>query len=141
MDELWLIGRILFCALFIASGAGMLIDLEGSTRYAAERGVGPTKAGVIATAIAFIVGGVSVLFGIWGDLGALLLIVTLLPVTFLMHKFWAERDPAARANQMALFMKNIALIGACVVLFSFFARDTFGFGLPYTITDGAFNFR
>ncbi len=141
MDELWLIGRILFASLFIASGVGQLIDLEGSTRYAADKGVGPARPGVIVSGVAFIVGGVSVLFGIWGDLGALLLIITLLPVTFLMHKFWAERDPAARTNELSLFMKNIALIGACVVLFSFFARDTFGFGLPYTITDGAFSFR
>ncbi len=40
-----------------------------------------------------------------------------------------------------MFMKNIALIGGCVLLFSWFARDTFGFGLPYTMTDGAFSFR
>jgi putative oxidoreductase len=141
MDELWLIGRILFCGLFIGSGIGQLVDLEGSTRYASAKGVGPARPGVIASGIAFIVGGVSVLFGIWGDLGALLLIVTLIPVTFLMHQFWAERDPDAKQTEMAMFMKNIALIGGCVLLFSFFARDTFGFGLPFTMTDGAFSFR
>jgi uncharacterized membrane protein YphA (DoxX/SURF4 family) len=141
MDELWLIGRILFCSLFIGSGIGQLVDLEGSTRYAAAKGIGPARPGVIASGVAFIVGGVSVLLGIWGDLGALLLIITLLPVTFLMHQFWAERDPVAKQNELSLFMKNIALIGGCVVLFSWFARDTFGFGLPYTMTDGAFSFR
>ena len=83
MDELWLIGRILFCALFIASGIGQLVDLEGSTRYATAKGIGPARTGVIASAVAFIVGGVSVLFGIWGDLGALLLVITLIPLTFL----------------------------------------------------------
>lgn len=141
MDELWLIGRILFCALFIASGIGQLVDLEGSTRYATAKGIGPARTGVIASAVAFIVGGVSVLFGIWGDLGALLLVITLIPLTFLMHQFWAERDPIAKQTELSMFMKNIALIGGCVLLFSWFARDTFGFGLPYTITDGAFSFR
>ena len=141
MDELWLIGRILFCALFIASGIGQLVDLEGSTRYATAKGIGPARTGVIASAAAFIVGGVSVLFGIWGDLGALLLVITLIPLTFLMHQFWAERDPIAKQTELSMFMKNIALIGGCVLLFSWFARDTFGFGLPYTITDGAFSFR
>lgn len=141
MDELWLIGRILFCALFIASGVGQLVDLEGSTTYATAKGVGPARPGVIASGVAFIVGGVSVLFGIWGDLGALVLIATLIPVTFLMHQFWAERDPTARRTELSLFMKNIALIGGCVLLFSWFARDTFGLGLPYTLTDGAFDFR
>jgi uncharacterized membrane protein YphA (DoxX/SURF4 family) len=143
MDELWLIGRLLFCALFIGSGVGQLVDLEGSTRYATDKGIDPSLArpGAIASAIAFIVGGVSVLFGIWGDLGALLLIVTLLPLTFVMHQFWAQRDPVAKQTELSMFMKNIALIGGCVLLFSWYARDTFGFGLPYTITDGAFSFR
>ncbi|MGB0112151.1 MAG: DoxX family protein [Ilumatobacteraceae bacterium] len=141
MDELWLIGRILFSVLFIGSGIGQLADIEGSTQYAASKGIEPAKPGVIATGVAFLVGGISILFGIWGDLGALLLMLTLLPVTFLMHRFWAERDPATRQMQMSQFMKNIALLGALAILFSIFARDTFGFGLPYTITDGAFNFR
>lgn len=141
MDELWLIGRILFCALFIASGIGQLVDLEGSTRYATAKGIGPARTGVIASAVALIIGGVSVLFGIWGDLGALLLVITLIPLTFLMHQFWAERDPISKQTELSMFMKNIALIGGCVLLFSWFARDTFGFGLPYTITDGAFSFR
>jgi putative oxidoreductase len=142
MDELWLIGRILYCALFIGAGIGQLVDLEGSTRYAEARGIGSaSRAGVITSGLAFIVGGVSVLFGIWGDLGALLLIITLIPLTFLMHRFWSDRDPAERQEQFAMFMKNIALIGGAVLIFSWFARDTFGFGLPYTITDGAFNLR
>jgi hypothetical protein len=32
-------------------------------------------------------------------------------------------------------------VGGVSVLLSWFARDTFGFGLPYTMTDGAFSFR
>ena len=136
-----MIGRILSCAPFIALGIGRLVDLEGSTRHTASKGIGPARPGVIASGVAFVVGGVSVLFGIWGDLGALLLMITLIPLTFLVHQFWAERDPNAKQMELAMFMKNIALIGGCVLLFSFFARDKFGFGLPYTITDGAFSFR
>jgi putative oxidoreductase len=68
MDELWLIGRILYCALFVSAGIGQLVDLQGSTRYAEARGVGSAaRAGVIASGVAFILGGVSILFGIWGD--------------------------------------------------------------------------
>jgi putative oxidoreductase len=142
MDELWLIGRILYAGVFIVAGISHLVDVEGSTELAESRLDGPAaRIGVIASAVAYIVGGISVLFGIWGDLGALVLIVTLIPLTFVSYTFWAERDPARRRMQQALFMKNIALIGGAVLLFSWFARDTFGFGLPYTVTDGAFNFR
>lgn len=142
MDELWLLGRILYCSLFVGAGIGQLVDLDGSTRYAKSRGIeSGARAGVVASALAFILGGISIVFGIWGDLGALLLIVTLIPLTFLMHKFWAERDPLDRQTQLSMFMKNIALLGGAVLLFAWFARDTFGFGLPYTMTDGAFNLR
>lgn len=141
MDELWLIGRLLFGLTFVASGVGHFVDLDASTAYAQAKGIGPARQGVIASGAAYIVGGVSVILGLWGDLGALVLIVTLLPVTFLMHKFWAERDPAMRRAEQSTFLKNIALIGGAVVLFSFFARDTFGLGLPYTLTDGVFSFR
>jgi putative oxidoreductase len=143
MDELWLLARILFGALFVGQGVAQLADLKTSVQYAGSRGVaqGPAQNGVVASGVAFVIGGVSVIFGVWGDLGALLLIITLVPVTYLMHKFWAERDPGAKQTQLAMFTKNIALIGGAVLLFSFFARDTFGFGLPYTITDGAFSFR
>jgi len=141
MDELWLIGRILYCSVFIGAGIGQLVDLDGSVRSATAKGIGPARAGVVVSGVAFIVGGLSIVFGIWGDLGALLLIITLIPLTFLMHRFWAERDPDARQTELSMFMKNISLIGGAVLLFAWFARDTFGFGLPYTITDGAFSFR
>ena len=141
MDELWLLGRILFGALFVSASIGFFVDLPGSTQYAEKRGMPQAKNAVILAGIAYLLGGASVILGIWGDLGALLLIVTLIPVTFLMHKFWAERDLEAKQIQLSMFMKNIALIGGAVLLFSFFARDTFGFGLPYTITDGVFSFR
>lgn len=141
MDELWLIGRILFGLLFVGSGIGQIADMPSSLQYASRKGYANATVGVVFSGVGFAVGGMSVILGVWGDLGALLLMVTLLPVTFLMHRFWAERDPVARQTEMAMFMKNVALLGGAALLFSFFARDTFGFGLPYTITDGAFSFR
>jgi putative oxidoreductase len=142
MDELWLIGRVLFAGVFIWSGASHLIDLDGAMRTAASRVEAPAaRLLVIGSALAYTVGGSSILLGIWGDAGALLLIVTLIPLTFVGYPFWSERDAAIRRMQQALFLKNIALVGGAVLLFSFFARATVGPGLPYTITDGAFSFR
>jgi uncharacterized membrane protein YphA (DoxX/SURF4 family) len=139
MDELWLVGRILFGLLFIAAGARHLADFDGSVKYAESKNVPAPPAGVVASGLAFLVGGFSVILGVWGDLGALILIVTLIPLTFLVHQFWRETDAQARENEMLHFMKDIAILGGAVLLFSLFARDTFGAGLPYTITDGLFN--
>ena len=140
MDELWLIGRILFGALFIGSGIGHLADFTGSVDYAESKNAPAAPAAVVAMGLAFLTGGASVVLGFWGDLGALLLIVALIPITFVAHQFWRETDSAARQIEMASFMKNIALIGGAVLLFQAFARDSLGRGLPYTMTEGIFSF-
>ena len=68
--------------------------------------------GVMAVA-----GALSVILGIWADLGALLLIAFLLPVAFFMHGFWRETDEQMKSNKMAHFMKNMAMAGGALVLF------------------------
>jgi uncharacterized membrane protein YphA (DoxX/SURF4 family) len=136
-----LVGRILFAGVFVWAGISHLVDLDGAAEVAESRLPEPTaRVLTIGSSIAYIVGGLSIVFGIWGDLGALLLIVTLIPLTFVAYTFWAERDPVRRRMEQALFLKNIALIGAAALLFAWFATDTAGQGLPYTITDGAFSF-
>jgi hypothetical protein len=63
-----------------------------------------------------VAGGLSVALGAWADLGALLILAFLLPVAFFMHAFWKETDEQAKANQMAHFMKNMAMAGAALVI-------------------------
>jgi uncharacterized membrane protein YphA (DoxX/SURF4 family) len=39
------------------------------------------------------------------------IVLFLLPVTLIMHAFWADHDPAKRQVDMINFTKNIALLG------------------------------
>ena len=68
-------------------------------------------AGIVA-----LVGGVSILLGYRARFGALLLLVFLVPVTLVMHKFWGIADPQVAMMQKAHFMKNTSLIGACLLI-------------------------
>ena len=52
-------------------------------------------------------------------LGALLLVLFLLPVTVMMHDFWKAVDPEAKQTEMISFNKNLALIGGALILFYF----------------------
>ena len=61
-----------------------------------------------------LLGGLSVLLGVRARIGALLLVVFLVPVTLMMHRFWAETDPMMMRMQQAHFMKNIAMLGAAL---------------------------
>ena len=62
-------------------------------------------------------GGLSVLLGVQPRWGALLIALFLVPAAFTVHKFWGIADPMMAANQAAHFWKNIALTGACLMVY------------------------
>lgn len=121
MDVLILIGRILFAYLFLVSAVNHFTQTEGMTAYAQSRGVPAPRYGVLASGAVFLVGGLSVLLGIWADLGALLLFLVLAVTAVVMHPFWRESGEQSRQQEMIQFNKDIALAGAALALFGFFA--------------------
>ncbi|MEU0542029.1 DoxX family protein [Nocardia sp. NPDC003693] len=137
VDVLVLIGRILFAALFLGSAMGHLTKADAMAQYAQFRGVPSPKLAVIGSGVLLLVGGLSVLFGVWADLGALLLVIFLLPTAFLMHPFWKETDPEAKQTEMISFNKDVALAGAALMLFAFFSAA--GHCLGLTLTGPLFN--
>jgi len=90
--------------------------LSAMTGYAGSKGVPSPRLAVIVTGLMLLLGGASVATGYQPVIGTLLLVVFLVPVAFIMHNFWAETDPMVRANQMAHFLKNLALAGAALAL-------------------------
>ncbi len=63
-----------------------------------------------------ITGGLMVLTGYRSTLGALMLLIYWVPVTFLVHDFWNCAEKAELRNQSILFMNNIAIIGGLLML-------------------------
>jgi uncharacterized membrane protein YphA (DoxX/SURF4 family) len=67
------------------------------------------------TIIALIIGATLVLIGYYSNFGAFLLLLYILPTTFIIFSFW--NDPiAVRRIQMINFMRNLAIIGALLLL-------------------------
>jgi uncharacterized membrane protein YphA (DoxX/SURF4 family) len=122
MDVVVLIGRVLFVVLFLSSALGHFTQTDAMAGYAQSRGVPNPRVGVLASGSLMALGALSVLLGVWADLGALLLVIVLLPTTFLMHRFWSETDPQAKQGEMIHFNKDLALTGASLMLFAFFAH-------------------
>jgi uncharacterized membrane protein YphA (DoxX/SURF4 family) len=118
VDVLFLIGRILFALVFLLSGSTVhLLQARQGIAYARVNRVPAPEVLVPLSGLIAVLGALSVMLGIWADLGALLLAGFLLPVAFFMHAFWRETDEQAKANQMAHFMKNMAIAGGALVLF------------------------
>ncbi len=118
MSILILIARILFSLVFIGSGMGHLTKTEGMAQYAASKGVPAPRLVVIVTGVLLVVGGLSVLLGVYGRIGALALFIFLLPTAFMMHNFWTVTDPMARQNEMGHFLKDLALAGGALLIFA-----------------------
>ena len=108
------VGRVLFAAISLASVPGSFS--AASIGYATQAGVPYANILVPLGGVVAAIGGLSVLLGFHARAGAWLLIAFLIPVTFTMHAFWAVSDPAMRAIQQANFMKNVALIGAALMV-------------------------
>ena len=119
MDVIVLVARILFAAIFIASGIGHLTQSEAMAGYANSVGVPAAKLSVIVSGVLMVVGSLSVILGVWGDLGSLLILVAVAPIAFLMHRFWTA-DGEARMNEQIQFNKTISLAGGALALFPLF---------------------
>lgn len=62
-----------------------------------------------------LIGALLLLLGVREKLGATLLILVLVPATFVFHQFWFL-DSAVRELQQAMFLKNLAILGGLILV-------------------------
>jgi len=109
-----LFGRQLFSIIFILSSASHF--KPATVEYAAQHGVPLAGLLVPLSGVVALVGGLSVLLGYQTRLGAWMLTLFLIPVTLVMHNFWATTDPTAFQIERALFLRNVALLGGALLI-------------------------
>jgi putative oxidoreductase len=108
------LGRLLFAAIFISASFGHFSSQ--TIAYAAHQGVPLAGIAVPISGILALAGGLSILFGYHARIGAWLLVVFLVPVTVMMHNFWAVPDPMMARMQQVMFMKNVSMLGAALLV-------------------------
>lgn len=124
MDIVLVIARVLFALIFISSGISHLTKLEAMTGYEQYKKVPAAKFSVLLSGLMILIGGLYIAFGVYADLGALLLALFLIPTAFLMHAFWKETDPTAKQNETISFFKDLSLAGAALIIFALVATGT-----------------
>jgi len=87
-----------------------------SIGYAAAHGVPLASLAVPISGVLAIIGGLSILLGYKSKYGAWLLVVFLVPVTLIMHRFWGVADPMTAMMQQVNFMKNLSMLGAALLI-------------------------
>jgi putative oxidoreductase len=108
----WLaVGRAAFGGYFLFSGINHYTSHAMLAGFAASKGVPAPDVAVAGSGLLLVLGGLSLLLGLWPRSGAALIILFLAGVTPMMHDFWNATDPVMRLNDLGNFLKNIALIG------------------------------
>jgi putative oxidoreductase len=104
--------RALFSLIFIVAGLGhfgaheqMLADLRASPWFELVSALGSPSAMLYASGVALVVGGVALLLGVRTREAAILLFVTLVPITISVHVAPGHTGP---------LLKNVALLGGLI---------------------------
>jgi putative oxidoreductase len=107
----FLIGRIFIGAFFLMAGFNHFVRLNMMAGYAKMKGTPAPALAVGGSGVLLLLGGASLLLGFHPTIGVILLAIFLLPVSFMIHNFWAIQDAQAKMGEMVNFEKNIAILG------------------------------
>jgi putative oxidoreductase len=105
-----LIARILLCLVFLKAGIGKIMNPAGTMQYMSAHGMPLVSLLLVGAIFIEIFGSLSILLGFKARLGAILLVIFLVPTTLIFHANFADQ------MQMTMFLKNSAIIGGLLMI-------------------------
>jgi putative oxidoreductase len=111
----WTAGRVLLSLIFILSALGKLADLGGTAAFMRAAGIPAVWLCLPAAILIELGGGLAILTGWAAGVGALVLVLFLIPTTVVFHPFW-QSSGMERTVQMVNFMKNLAIMGGLLIV-------------------------
>lgn len=117
MEFVFLLGRLIFGGFFIMNGINHFTQKNSLTEYARSKHIPSPEFAVTFSGAILFASGVSIALGIFIPIALFGLIVFLFITSFTMHAFWKDTDTATKMNNNINFMKNMALLGACLMLY------------------------
>jgi uncharacterized membrane protein YphA (DoxX/SURF4 family) len=114
MNIAFFVGRLIVGVYYIYNGLNHFIKLGQLTEYAKFKGVPIPQLAVLGAGVLLLIGGITILMGKFPEIGVVSLVLFFLPVTFMMHNFWAVGEEM-KAMEMVNFLKNMALLGSALM--------------------------
>jgi len=112
-----LIGRVLLGWIFLMGGWSKLTNIGGFVGYLTSLHMpAPGFWGWVGVIVELVVG-FALVFGVAARYGAVLGFIFVIVATAIAHRYW-EYPAAQQLGQYINFMKNIAIMGGMVLLFS-----------------------
>lgn len=116
MKAVFLLGRVILGGFFLYNGINHFKEKRGMAQYVGAKNIPNPEMAVLASGALLSAGGASLILGIKPKFGALSIIGFLAVASPLMHDFWNSEDPQAKQQNMIHFSKNMALLGAALIL-------------------------
>ena len=132
MNTVLLIGRILFALVFVSSGLSHLAKVEAMAGYAKFKKVPAAKLSVLVSGALLALGGLSIILGVYADLGALVIAILLILMALKMHDFWTQTDAQVKQTETISFFKNISMAGGALIIFASAATEGSDYGWTLT---------
>lgn len=127
-----LVGRIVFAIPFLVAGFAHFRMGQQMVAYARSMGAPLPALGGWPAGLWLLVSGLSVLLGVWPDIGALMLAAWGVPTAWYIHGWWRYEDEQSKQTQQTIFFRNVTFVGASIILAGAFVA--LGEDLRYVIT-------
>jgi putative oxidoreductase len=112
---LTLIARWCLAAVFLFAGATKLIYFDQTQAYMASKGLTAIPLFLMGAALVELIGSLCLILGYKTRFGAAILLLFLIPTTFIFHDFWNASGAEATVQQW-MFLKNVAIFGGLLYL-------------------------
>lgn len=127
----FLAARVLLGGVLAFMGLNHFTGTDQLAGYAEAKGVPAPRLGVYVSGLLLVLGGLSIVLGVYPIVGAAMLVLFLVVATPAFHDFWAVDDPETRQSEMTAFLKNVGLTGGALVLLA-----VGGTAWPYALNVG-----
>ena len=114
-EFLYAVGRAGAVAIFVWSGFGKLVAIDGTALSIASKGLPVPQVLAVSAALVEIVAGIMVAVGFKTRWAALALIAFAAAATYLFHDFW-NMTGSARTQNLIQFYKNLSVVGALLMI-------------------------
>jgi uncharacterized membrane protein YphA (DoxX/SURF4 family) len=114
--EIYILGRIIFGAYFVYSGFNHFQNEKAMTGYAKSKGIPSPRFAVLLSGAMLMLGGLGFVLGMNLYEAVIILLLFLIPTTFMMHAFWKISDPMQKMGERINFLKNLAIIAALLMM-------------------------
>ena len=112
-EIIYTLARVMFSATFVVSAVRHSCNREAALNEMATGGMPRSNILLLGSIVLRLLGGLSVLLGFHARVGGALLVVFMLPATFIVHAFW-RKPPESRTHEVVELLNDLAITAAAL---------------------------